>query len=445
MIDFLFVTVFIMIPIIVYYLLKLSGVSLFHFSVLSFVTLSMLTFAYAGILPLYFGWNEYCYYIGVQNQAIILKMFACSSWTILTMVCGFIFCRNILNLQIAQCCAEIRCLTYKETFFICLLFILCLLVLALYLSKLPSIALVVAMNNAGADEIGAARSLMGNDFAGKYHRYSLFMRDALNIVTFAFFGNWLVKKGKCEFLLFIFAAVFAAFSAIMASEKGPFAWFLIGLFLVRVLVVSGGKYPLKSILTLTFGLFVFLILFYIYFMGTSEIGSTLLSILSRAFTGGIAPAYFYLEHFPHVEDFLLGRTLSNPGGLLPFEQYELTKEASLWINPEHALKGIVGSAPTVFWGELYANWGIHGVLLIPFIVGIGLFLISLLLNKLENTPLKTGLVIWLALHFKNLSETGISGFLLDTTLMVIVLLVLFVIVLAHDGRVKFKRNRRCLV
>ena len=398
----------------------------------------MLFFAYAGIFPLYFGWDEYRYYMGVQNKEVILKMFACSSWTIVTMVLGFNFCRHILNFRFYLVSTGLRSFTCREKIITFTLFSVCLIVLAVYLSKLPSIALFVVMNKLGTDEIGAARSLMGNDFAGKLHWYNLFMRDALNVVTFAFFANWLVKKGKINFIFFLLSALAASFSAIMATEKGPFAWFLIGLFLVHVFVVSRGVYPIKSIVKLAFCLLSFLVVFYLNFMGSTEIGSALLSVLSRAITGGIDPAYFYLEHFPKSEDFLLGQSLPNPGGLLPFTPYPLTKEASLWMIPDNALKGIVGSAPTVFWAELYANWGMYGVLLIPFIIGIGLYSISAFVNKLECNPLKVGLMVWLALHLKNLSESGISEFLVDTSLTVILALVLLMTFLANKCRFKIK-------
>lgn len=442
MIDLSFVLLFLMIPFVVQHLMKLSGMSLSLFSIPSFVTFSMLFFAYAGILPLYFGWDEYRYYIGIQDQKLVLKIFLFSSWTIITMTLGFVFCRYVLGVKIIQSSTKTRSFHAKESIATYALFLACLIVLALYLSKLQSIALFVAMSNAGGD-IGASRSLMGNDFAGKYHWYNLFMRDVLNVVAFSFYANWLVNRKKVGFIIFVAAALAASFSAIMASEKGPFAWCLIGLFLVHVFVVSDGKYPVKSIIKLVFSLLVILVLFYIYFMGSSDVGSALLSILSRVFTGGIAPAYYYLEHFPSMVDFLLGKSLPNPGGLLPFEPYHLTAEASFWIYPDNAIKGIVGSAPTVFWGELYANWGIFGVLLIPFFVGIGVFIISYLVDKLESTPLKVGFIVWLALHLKNLSESGISGFLADTYFVIIFILILLITALANSGRIKYKSFRRC--
>lgn len=442
MIDLLFILIFLSFPAAIFYLMTVSDLSPFRFSVPSFVMLSMFVFAYAGILPLYFGWDEYRFITGIQDQSIILKMFFFSSWSIFAMVIGFVYSKNIFGLKgHFHSLGLIRSLSGKERFVVFTLFLICLGVLALFISKLTSIALFVALaNEEGLRESGVARSLMGNAFPGKYHWYKVFMHEALNFVTFTLFANWLVKRGKVNLFLFLVALLSASFSAVMAIEKGPFAWLLIGLFLVYASVLYSGKYPLKSFFKLSLVLLGFLSVFYIYFMGSSNVGTAVQSIFSRAFTGGIAPAYHYLEYFPGNHDFLIGRSFPNPGGIMPFESYNLTVEVSNLMYPENAGKEIVGSAPTVFWAEMYANFGVFGVLFAPFIVGIALYVMAELLNKLENTPIKVGLIVWFALHFKNLSETSLSGFIMDTYLIIILGLVVSITLVSNNGKFKiFKK------
>ncbi len=69
--------------------------------------------------------------------------------------------------------------------------------------------------------------------------------------------------------------------------------------------------------------------------------------------------------------------------------------------------------PTIFWAEAYANFGLIGVYVIPFIIGIIVWIISFLMTKISNTPIKIALYIWLILHFKDLSITGFSGYIID--------------------------------
>ncbi len=55
-------------------------------------------------------------------------------------------------------------------------------------------------------------------------------------------------------------------------------------------------------------------------------------------------------------------------GILPFEPFRMTVEVMNWVNPNS--NGVVGSMPTVFWAEAYANFGIIGVCIVPFLLAL---------------------------------------------------------------------------
>ena len=167
---------------------------------------------------------------------------------------------------------------------------------------------------------------MGNAFSGKYHWYNFFMLHVLNFVTFSFFAHWLIRKNKTSFLLFISTFLVASVSATIATAKAPFAWLLIGLFLVYTIVRNAGVYPVKGFLKFIGALTGIMIVFYIFFMGSKNIAAGLSSLIARIFSGGLAPAYFYLEIFPKHHNFLWGLSFPNPGGLLFHEPYRLTVE-----------------------------------------------------------------------------------------------------------------------
>jgi hypothetical protein len=109
-------------------------------------------------------------------------------------------------------------------------------------------------------------------------------------------------------------------------------------------------------------------------------------------------------------------------------------------HPELATQAIVGSMPTIFWGEMYANFGLIGVLVMPFIVGVALYAISYVLGLMENTPIKVGLLVWAMLHYKNLAATGLSGFMVDIYLVGILGVVFLVVMLANRGKIKYIRH-----
>tara|TARA_B100000609_G_C17092046_1_gene369831 strand:- start:129 stop:650 length:522 start_codon:yes stop_codon:yes gene_type:complete len=141
------------------------------------------------------------------------------------------------------------------------------------------------------------------------------------------------------------------------------------------------------------------------------------SIYKRVLTGSLIPGYYYLEYFPHIEDFILGRSMPNPANLFPFESYNLTKEISLWAFPEDRKAGISGSMPAFFWGEFYANFGVLAALLGSAIIGFLLRIIDYAIDNRGNNPLIIALSSWVIIHFAELSSTGFTTYLLDVYLI----------------------------
>ena len=233
--DAFFLVYFFSFPLLVILLMKGVGVPLLKVSIPAFVILAVFVFSYVGCFPLYFGWDEYRYETGVQNQLLVFEVLMISSWAIVSMVAGFGASRYVLGPCVGWgYCAAFRPLKKLEVSLTLLLGVLCCAVLFLYLVKVPVVALFVALKD-GAREAMHARSFMGNDFVGKYHRYSFFMHDLMGLVAFTFFANWLVLRRRTAFFVFLAFFFLSAFATVMATEKAPFVWFLIGLLLVYCL------------------------------------------------------------------------------------------------------------------------------------------------------------------------------------------------------------------
>jgi hypothetical protein len=96
-----------------------------------------------------------------------------------------------------------------------------------------------------------------------------------------------------------------------------------------------------------------------------------------------------------------------------------------WVNPNDA--GVVRSAPTIFWAELYASFGMPGVVIVPPFVGFALYLLALCVSRLPDGPVKTGYLVWLLLHYKNLAVSSFSDLMIDIHFVVVTLVVLLVL------------------
>lgn len=416
--------------------LKVAGERINQVSLVNVTTIALFIFSMLGTLPLFYFLDDYRYETGVKDQSLVLIVLLCSSINIISFLFGVIFVRKLLILKpIRFRSREIRSLSRFQKLILIAIFAFCVWVLLYYLRQLDQIAIITALTD-GVDAAKQARSDMGSSFSGKYHWYKLVMRDIGSMLAFSSFALWLNHKNILSFFAFILTFIYSTFVAVMATEKAPFAWFLIGLFMTYFLVKNNGFIPFRKLAPFTTAITIILVFSYIFFMGSDSIGSALWSIFSRAFSGSISPAYFYLEFFPNHQDYLLGRTFPNPGGLMPYEPYGYTVEVMNWKFPPIVGSGVVSSAPTVFWGEAYANFGPAGIPVIAFIMGSLSAITSYLVSKMEINALSIGLMVWLILIFKDLSISGFSGYFYNIYIISLIFIVIFVFFIRGYFRVR---------
>ena len=448
--EFFFLSFFIIFLLIWLILLKYSGVKILTISIPSFLIISIFIFQYFGFLILFFFLDDYRAYY-VQDRAIIWKMFLWTSFSITLIIIGFIAARRSfgplhLANQYNAFSNSITPIRPLQRVMLLILFIISVLVLFVYLSKVGfnNIALLSVFGITDSQiSIEAQRSLMGNAFEGKYHWYQLFMRDFLIIVSVAFFGQWLLRKIFFSFILFIISFLICIFSMLMAIEKGPMVFYLISLLLIYTILKTQGRFQFKQLVK--FGFFgIFLTsLMYIYFMNAPSLLEGIKYAISRVFSGQMQALYHYLEIFPEQINFLWGRSFPNPKNLLPFEQFYLTQELSLMVFPQNKLTEVVGSMPTFYWGEMYANFSYLGIIIPPFFIGYFLYWLNTIIFRLPMNPLVLSFFIWIILHYSNLSGTSLSSFLIDITIVIMIFVLILFVAMPNKFKItyfKFRNN-----
>ncbi|MFP2770644.1 O-antigen polymerase [Oceanisphaera sp. KMM 10153] len=426
MLDVLFWFFFLLTPLVIWFLLKFAGEKVNEISVMNITTVSIYVFSVLGLFPLFYQLDQYRVDTGVTNSKLVFVVLLCCFTAMLFFLLGAIFVRLAIGLRpYPIISSEIQPLKKLNRAALVLAFGVVVAVLALYLCKVGQPAIFVALKE-GAAAAAVARSNMGNDFA-KYHRYSLIMHDLGTLVTLSFFALWLLEKTFIRLVLFLAAFFVSSFVAVMATEKAPFVGLLMALFMVYYLVRKNGFVPKKDIVLLGVTVVVVLMVFYIYFMGSDSPISALMSVFSRAFAGSIAPAYFYLEYVPHIQDFYWFKTFPNPGHILPFEPVRYTVDIMNWKFPNLVEQGMVGSMPTVFWGEAYLNFGYLGVPIVAFIMGGFVAVVSYFISRLQVNAVSIAFTVWMIFHLKTLAFTGFSGFLYDFYIVGVGLMVLMIL------------------
>jgi len=453
-VDILIILIWVMLPLVWYYLMRVAGLSLFKVTIPSFVIVSFYVYQYIGFPILYFQLDPYRAQY-VIDKTLMIQVFAYTSLIVTLMISGYIAAnRHFGKLQWGGCTSNIHFTNnmcgriipggVRQNIGLLVIVSISATVLYSYLSIVgfSKIALLVVMGSGDDINSASARSMMGNSFDGRYQWYKLFMNDLLRFAIFALFAQYLVKKNFSTRLIFILVFVLTAFVMVMAIEKGPMANLLIGLVLVSIFVKNGADVPVGKVMLFVFVLLSMLITFYVYFMGSENPYTGLLSVLSRLFTGQMQPAYHYLEFFPHYQDYLMGRSFPNPRGFFPFEHYELTKEIMAWKFPGLAAKGITGSMPTVYWGSMYANFGWLGVIIPPFFVGYLLYGLNAIVFKIQQTPLSIALIVWLLMHLKTLSGTSLTNYMLDIYMFTVVFTFISIALFAGRGVIHYRSRSR---
>ncbi len=419
-VDIIFIITWIIIPFSWFIILRLGGMKPTHLSLPVIVVASILIFHYIGFPILYYGLDEYRSEF-VTDKNIVLNAWIITSTTTLLMCLGAIIARFTLrplnyNKFYENQIKKIRKDISIKTFYI---WLLCVLVIYLYISKIGinNLALTVAFNGS-VEEIAISRSKMGNDFQGNIYFYNLFIRDVLIFISLIIFGMKLMGLVNIPKIIIVLTFAIVSFSLIMSSEKGLFVDFLISIIFLYSITKQNGVILVKNLIVLVIFVLIFLIPSYIYFMGDSDVIKSIISIISRVFTGSIQPVYHYLEYFPNYQNWLNGTSFPNPGGFLPFKPYNLAHEVKNFVD-NYKISSVVGSMPAIYWGDIYANFGYYGLVLIPPIIGFALYVLNLIIFSHGLNPLSAGLFSWMLIHYKNLSVTSFSMYIFDTTLYII--------------------------
>jgi hypothetical protein len=90
-------------------------------------------------------------------------------------------------------------------------------------------------------------------------------------------------------------------------------------------------------------------------------------LVTRGITGQSMPLYMTYRIVPEQHDYFMGRTFTNPHRILPYEPVALPYLVYASYNPP--TKGLRGADPTIFFGEMYANFGLAFSFFTMFLFG----------------------------------------------------------------------------
>jgi hypothetical protein len=239
---------------------------------------------------------------------------------------------------------------------------------------------------------------------GKLHRYKFFMAQMIPLLVIISYIKYKVSKGSFWRIQFYILTVFAMYRSISDLQKKPIIDFIILLFIL--FWIFRGKINLIQVGGLLSIIVTLLSFMYYYIMGINQ-GSLLpifMSIGRRLFFSQTYALYHYFSLFPSSHEFLYGLSLPNPAGIFQFETFTITK----WIfTAIHGSSQIVGTAPTVFIGEMYANFGFPIMVLSILLFSMVLQYIQIKFTYKSRTVLLTSFYTYFVFLSGQFALTGI--------------------------------------
>jgi len=368
-------------------------------------------------------------------------MFFYSAISIILIALGFLFCAKVIGLRSIQQSVVKNGLSQQGFFIVIGLIGICTVVLCLYIRQIPGIPIIALLTD-GILQAKILRSAATNDFSGHYYRYGLFIDVLLPFLTFVLFSNALTRHSRLAWISFLLTCFLAFFVAVMLTMKAKAIWLILGL-LFTYCLTKATTIQVRYLFGVGFVSLILLVFMYINFMGMHDrpISEVISAIFSRTFTGQITPAYFYLEMFPGIKDYLLGRSFPNPGGVFPWEHYRITVEVMNYMVPSLVKRGIVGSAPTVYWAEIYANFGPAAPFVVAPVLSFFLYTINWFITRLKSSPVQVALISWLSIHLMKIASTGLSNYIFDLEMYTVIFIAIFLLFIEGKGRIPIRKLR----
>ena len=234
-------------------------------------------------------------------------------------------------------------------------------------------------------------------FGGYFQQFYLII---LPFLTLFIGAKYLQQRKKVLLLLWLVMGAVVGFLLAMSLQRWPLMFFII----LNYVLYTNYKLEIKTAHTLffaslTIGLFGFLT----YLRGITELEDLVVWLQNRIFRVQSEAFYGIFEMFPDHFAFFGGRgILSDIKGLLPGPDIAF----SSWMYDSLYRVYGNGTAPTIFWGQLYADFNLAGVWIGS--LGVAFIMQSIHIAFLRSRKILLHLVIY-AMVTMAMAELAVSN------------------------------------
>lgn len=312
-------------------------------------------------------------------------------------------------------------LDFAQLFFWSLVTIIITLAALYSYSVLPKAPLLAILTNASSSEIARLRFIAKFDYPGNGYIRNLLFQNLAPLISFIAYGYRRVYPKNCKIKLWLYYTIFLAFlSVTFTGEKAPLIIYFTTFFIVKS-IINGGFSKKILIITALLGFSLIIVLYLL--INKHATFSFYGGIFSRLFMVPNAGLLHTFDIFPNQHNFLNGASF--PGWMIEHFGLEHQRSARIIMettNPQGVQAGTAGVMNSLFIAEAYANFGIIGLLISPFIVG---FEIQFIYNLILNRPKSPVYVAIFAIFFFEFPIMGgFVGFIWNVGWILLLIIVL---------------------
>lgn len=236
------------------------------------------------------------------------------------------------------------------------------------------------------------------------------------VLCYTAYVYWRMTKKPRDLLWFLTLFVTTMLILTYNLAKAPVLCFFLGFLLLRVLMT--GRIKKRDVFVAFVLVTVLSGVMYFYIVGEGNIDSLLLThnlgIAGRILTGEIGGLFASLYIYPDVHPFIGFRSIL-PKILNP-EPIQLSYRTLIEIFlPQGVRLGTSGSMNSLFIADAWADFGLIGLMLAPFLAGVLVQTLNVLLLKTKKIPLILGIFSYLSFGLPTMGT--FSDFILNRRLL----------------------------
>lgn len=281
------------------------------------------------------------------------------------------------------------------------------------------------------------RIQVGRDFEGIEIIRNIFALNMIPTLSFIAYIYYKILNKNTRKYLFVFLFLLSILCKTYNFEKAPVIIYLFQFYLIEIFLgnVKSIKKPIIYFALLG-------ILFMIIYYTLTDFKGTLISIshgpLSRLFITQIATCYLHFQAFPKMHKFLNGASFPTAVAWVFNSNESWIRSGRVVMeifNKSGVKKGVAGVMNSIYIAEAYANFGIIGVIISPWIVAFIMTIISNFILNQRKTPMNVVLYLIVTYTFSNLLVGGFVDFFYNIGLLFTFLLLVGIESIYRKGKI----------